>query len=263
MAGTSSAASGTVTYNLYEIEDCSGDPVGTWTGAVAYGVAESSGPFQVTLPSTFNWLAVYTGDDRNEAAASDCGTETLVVLAPDLNLEKFADTRLVSAGEAIAFTVTVSNTGDGDAFERAATYDLPAGIVWSEVDGAAGVDVPADCEPGDAQFQVDDLAPFFVGGDGTETLVLTVGQHTITETCTTTSAQFTVAEGATTEIVVINVQGSDCDSNVPTLPNTAAGTGAVQRQHNAVLSALLAAWSAVFLWGMAWRRRPGVVGRRS
>jgi hypothetical protein len=126
--------------------------------------------------------------------------------------------------------------------------------------GEAGAKVPADCTPGDAGFQVDDLTPFRTGADGSEVLTLGVGTHTITEACFGVSAELTVEEGKETTINVLNfkdMEGSDCPAPGQ-LPNT--GTGATAGRHDATLLLLLAMGSLALMCGGAlFMRRPGAV----
>lgn len=60
------------------------------------------------------------------------------------------------------------------------------------------------CNPGNAQFQIDDGAVFDVGSAGIRLFPLAAGAHTIVEVATSASATFTVTAGQITTIVVYN-----------------------------------------------------------
>jgi uncharacterized repeat protein (TIGR01451 family) len=82
-----------------------------------------------------NTASVTTGNDgEDEASAS---TE---VLCADIDVEKDADAASVNAGDQIGFTVTLSNSGEGDATGLAFSDELPGGpgIDWSIESGDAG-----------------------------------------------------------------------------------------------------------------------------
>jgi uncharacterized repeat protein (TIGR01451 family)/fimbrial isopeptide formation D2 family protein len=68
-------------------------------------------------------------------------TATITVDCPDLEIEKVAtgDVDVINAGDPISFTITVTNTGDGSAYDVVITDLLPGGIEWS-------VDNDVDCD---------------------------------------------------------------------------------------------------------------------
>jgi uncharacterized repeat protein (TIGR01451 family)/fimbrial isopeptide formation D2 family protein len=63
--------------------------------------------------------------DNNEDDA------TIVVNCPVIVITKTADDAVVSAGDQIGFTVTVTNTGAGSAFSVTVSDTLPAGLAWT------------------------------------------------------------------------------------------------------------------------------------
>jgi len=79
LAGATSNAGGSVTYNLYAGSVCTGSPVFTNTQTVASGVAGQSAAFTAAPAGTYNWQATYTGDINNQGTASTCGSDQLVV----------------------------------------------------------------------------------------------------------------------------------------------------------------------------------------
>ena len=73
-----------------------------------------------------NTASVTTTND-----GSDTDTDQVVVLGPDLQVVKSADNSPISAGESAAWTITVTNIGQGIARASTLTDTLPAGIVWT------------------------------------------------------------------------------------------------------------------------------------
>ena len=78
-----SVAGGTVTYTLYNSPSCaaSSKVFAGGTVAVAGGVAAASSPVTAALtPGVYYWQATYSGDAKNVASASTCGSEVLTVV---------------------------------------------------------------------------------------------------------------------------------------------------------------------------------------
>jgi uncharacterized repeat protein (TIGR01451 family) len=75
-----------------------------------------------------------TNDGSGQASASTC------VAAPSIEIAKTADAAQVNAGDQIGFTVTVYNTGSGDAYGVKMTDPLPtnAGLNWTIESQGAG-----------------------------------------------------------------------------------------------------------------------------
>jgi len=72
------------------------------------------------------------------------------------------------------------------------------------IDGAPQPQAQNDCNPGNAQFQIDGGEVFEVGTDGIRLFTLAPGLHTIVEVATGASADFTVTFGQITTIIVYN-----------------------------------------------------------
>jgi uncharacterized repeat protein (TIGR01451 family) len=98
----------------------------------------------VTAGTTSTSCATYdntaTADTVNVGSASAKASET--VLCPSIHVTKTADAASVPAGSPIGFTVTVSNTGQGDAAGVTLSDALPGGnaaapVHWT-IDGATG-----------------------------------------------------------------------------------------------------------------------------
>jgi hypothetical protein len=78
IAGTSAAkATGTVTYTLYKNNRCT-ETVASSVESVVKGVAGASAAVKPGA-GTYYWRAAYSGDAANDASASNCGSEILVV----------------------------------------------------------------------------------------------------------------------------------------------------------------------------------------
>ncbi len=77
-SATPGTATGEVTYAVYKDAACKTLATQAGGALVTAGVAGASKA--VSLPAgTYYWLATYTGDINNQAAASACGTERLIV----------------------------------------------------------------------------------------------------------------------------------------------------------------------------------------
>jgi uncharacterized repeat protein (TIGR01451 family)/fimbrial isopeptide formation D2 family protein len=63
---------------------------------------------------------------------------TIVVDCPEIVITKTADAPVVNAGDQIGFTITVTNTGAGAAFNVTVNDVLPTGMTWIESPDAAG-----------------------------------------------------------------------------------------------------------------------------
>ncbi|MGE5225767.1 MAG: hypothetical protein ACM3OO_02725 [Planctomycetaceae bacterium] len=59
-------------------------------------------------------------------------TATITVRCPNVTVSKTADAKEISAGDTAAFTITVSNTGSGDAYDVVLTDVLPSGVDWQQ-----------------------------------------------------------------------------------------------------------------------------------
>jgi hypothetical protein len=81
-AGT---ASGTVSYALFSSSSCSAASkvFSGGTTAVTNGVAATSAPVTTALAAgKYYWVALYSGDAKNSASVSACGSEVLTVVPP-------------------------------------------------------------------------------------------------------------------------------------------------------------------------------------
>jgi hypothetical protein len=80
VAGVAAATStGEVSYAIYKDAACTKLAAQAGAGVVNNGVAGPSAPQSKLAPGTYYWLASYSGDINNQASASVCGSEKLVV----------------------------------------------------------------------------------------------------------------------------------------------------------------------------------------
>jgi uncharacterized repeat protein (TIGR01451 family) len=127
--------SGTITFDLYDNPNCTGQPLDEETVSVGNGNGTYDTPtgFQLNSAGTYYWVASYGGDSNNMSAVSGCADEPVVVKGPAIHIAKTADAAQVDVGSKIGFTMTVWNDGDGDAHGVTLKDALPAnpGLAWS------------------------------------------------------------------------------------------------------------------------------------
>jgi hypothetical protein len=122
LAGATSSAGGSVEYRFYgSLSACNGD-VGAFPGTapsggtlvsavpVAGGVVPPSAAQAFPATGTFFWAAFYLGDAANEAAASSCATEPLVVTPalPQVTTQLSAPDRVISVGGSVSDSATLA-----------------------------------------------------------------------------------------------------------------------------------------------------------
>ncbi|HET7702272.1 MAG TPA: hypothetical protein VFK35_02655, partial [Candidatus Limnocylindrales bacterium] len=103
--------------------------VGTIAGntAVSGTVHVVSGTTAATCGTVNNTGHITTTNDGSAQAGA-----SVLVLCPDVHVDKTADTGTINAGDLASFTITVSNAGPGVATSVSLTDTLPAGVAWSE-----------------------------------------------------------------------------------------------------------------------------------
>jgi uncharacterized repeat protein (TIGR01451 family) len=166
--------SASITWTLYPNNDCSGTPLGTdkVTGVNADGTFETPNGVTVNAAGTYYWVATYSGDPNNGSATSGCAAEPVHVKGAAIHILKTADKAQVNAGDNIGFTLSVWNSGDGDAHGVNLSDPLPTnpGLNWQIASQGSGwngtcqitnneldcgpVTVPAGTEQGDPAFEV-------------------------------------------------------------------------------------------------------------
>ena len=145
--GSNFDGKGTITFNLYGPSDpnCDGTPAYTETVTADHNsppdYATSNSTVTADTAGTWNWTADFSGDANNNPASSACGEESVVINGAAIHIVKTADAAQVNAGEDIGFTMTVWNSGAGDAKGVTLSDTLPtnAGLDWSiDSAGSAG-----------------------------------------------------------------------------------------------------------------------------
>lgn len=110
LAEGANTPTGTITFDLYDNDQCSGDPVYTTSVTVDSGNGDY-GPvsYTATAPGTYYWIASYDGDASNTGATGACGddgeVDTVVKASPTISTS--AD-QTVTIGSSISDTATVS-----------------------------------------------------------------------------------------------------------------------------------------------------------
>jgi uncharacterized repeat protein (TIGR01451 family) len=127
--------SGTITFDLYDNPNCTGQPLYEENASVANGngTYETANGVKLDSAGTYYWVATYGGDSNNEAAVSGCADEPVVVKGAAIHIAKTADADAVNVGDQIGFTITVYNSGDGDAHDVVLKDPLPTnpGLAWT------------------------------------------------------------------------------------------------------------------------------------
>jgi hypothetical protein len=103
-----SVAGGTVTYTLYNSPSCAASSRVFVSGAAAVvgGVAAASSPITAALvPGVYYWQATYSGDAKNVASTSTCGSEVLTVVPAS----KVGGSG-TSNGASVTLTITCAST---------------------------------------------------------------------------------------------------------------------------------------------------------
>ena len=125
------------TLNNIEVDDTIlGDLSGSFADSLAGGASEThSFPYTLTgspdpLTNVVTVTATAAQSSTELSDTADCTTD---VLFPNLGIQKTADKASVSAGDPIGYTITVTNTGAGKAFDVVMTDTLPTnpGLNWS------------------------------------------------------------------------------------------------------------------------------------
>ncbi len=160
VSGLSSTAGGTITYKAYSVSApvdptsttfstgavCTGTEVfSSGTLPVSGGVVPPSGLHTFTGDGTYEWQAEYSGDQFHTGSRSICGTETLVVEAPDVGVTKTGN-GTITAGDTAEFTIVISAAGTGDAANVTLSDQLASGFsLASAVRTSDSADLSGSC----------------------------------------------------------------------------------------------------------------------
>jgi uncharacterized repeat protein (TIGR01451 family) len=142
--GTRFDGSGTITFKLYgpSAPTCSGTAAYTETVTADHDgeYTTSNSSVEADTAGTWNWTATFSGDSNNSQAVSGCGAESVAIGGAAIHILKTADAARVSAGDPIGFTMTVWNSGNGDAKGVTLTDTLPTnpGLDWKVAGQGSG-----------------------------------------------------------------------------------------------------------------------------
>jgi uncharacterized repeat protein (TIGR01451 family)/fimbrial isopeptide formation D2 family protein len=144
LSGTAGPVTGTVTFFVCTPTQvtAAGCPTGgTQVGSAVTIVAGSATSANYTVGTTaaaagkYCWRAVYApaaDSDYLGASHTNAGTECFTVAPAVIEITKTANPAgPVSAGDAIGFDITVTNSGDGTALGVSGNDPLPSGVDWS------------------------------------------------------------------------------------------------------------------------------------
>ena len=106
-------------------------------GTIAPGASKS---VHIVSPTTAATCGIVnnTATVTSSGAGSGSDSDSVDVNCAAIDVEKTADAASVSAGEQVGFTVTLKNTGEGQAKGVQFTDVLPAGLTWSISPASAG-----------------------------------------------------------------------------------------------------------------------------
>jgi uncharacterized repeat protein (TIGR01451 family) len=113
--------------------------IGEWLSCGPETIAASPGPGNtrtVTVSASVTTADCGAVPNNASVATSNDGTDNdgglITVRCPDLSIEKSTTTPEVNAGDAVSYTVSLPNGGNGSANDVVITDVLPLGIAWSE-----------------------------------------------------------------------------------------------------------------------------------
>lgn len=116
--------------------------VATWTFEnVACGETVSASFTATVLDSALDGAVIentaWVRDAGDNESVTSNTVETLISapVAPVLAISKTVNTKLANPSDTLTYTVIVSNTGDGDAYEVSLLDVLPAGITFADANG--------------------------------------------------------------------------------------------------------------------------------
>jgi uncharacterized repeat protein (TIGR01451 family) len=127
---------GTITFRLYSPSDvaCTSAAIFTSTITVNGNGDYDSAPFTTSVAGTYRWIATYSGDSNNAAAAGACNdaNENVLVTTPNLHAVKlvatgdgaFGPTSQAQPGDVVNYQITVSNSGNADATNVPVSDDI-------------------------------------------------------------------------------------------------------------------------------------------
>jgi uncharacterized repeat protein (TIGR01451 family) len=234
---------GSITFRLYGPNDatCTGGAIDESTVAVDGNGTYASDSFTTSVAGTYRWIATYSGDANNAAAAGACNDadESVIVTTPNLHAVKlvatgdgpFGPTSTAEPGDIVNYQITVTNSGNADATNVPVSDDIS--------DILAHATYNADCSDacslnGDTLHWI---IPSIAKNGGSEVLTFSV----------TLDADFPTGITHLPNVVVVTGPGSncaagsedaDCDTDTTvsesslTIDKTLADTGATDPDLN-------------------------------
>jgi len=122
LSGATASAGGTVTYDVYSNDTCSGSPYVLGPVTVSGGVVPDSPNWTATSAGTYYFVANYSGDTNNNATTSGCAAEALSVTTTSPSITAQLSTNFVVFGGTVdvdaQLTGLTSNAGG------TVTYDV-------------------------------------------------------------------------------------------------------------------------------------------
>jgi uncharacterized repeat protein (TIGR01451 family) len=211
-------ATGTIAFALYGVSDttCTGTPVFTGSANVAGNGSVDSASYTPTAAGTYRWVATYSGDANNEAAASKCGDELVTITNPpvtppppappapviDLAITKAGSPNPATLGKNVTWTMVVTNNGPNDATGVTVADPVPAGTTYvssSATQGTCTGGVVVTCNLGNVAK----------GASVTVTLVTTAtATGSITNTTTVVGNEHDSNTTNNTATATVNVKGA-------------------------------------------------------
>ncbi|HLO34976.1 MAG TPA: hypothetical protein VK194_02800 [Candidatus Deferrimicrobium sp.] len=126
---------GTITFRLYGPDDATcATQIFSSTVTVAGNGDYDSTAFTTATAGTYRWIATYSGDANNAAAAGACNdaNENVLVTTPNLHAVKlvatgdsaFGPTSQAQPGDVVNYQITVTNSGNADATNVPVSDDI-------------------------------------------------------------------------------------------------------------------------------------------
>src|SRR5262249_39956866 len=103
-----------------------GDTLGR-SGSLQGHIPGTPPPAHATLSNT---ATVSATNEPSTDQGNNSESASITVNAPDLTVSKKADDNHVNAGDPVGFTVTISNSGAGQANGVSLMDTLPSGVTW-------------------------------------------------------------------------------------------------------------------------------------